>query len=128
MWCDIDFIRTHSGTYLGQGVALTHLIDERRMLVNSNDFGGPIRFISGGQYERDNVEVLLSFVRDDTATFVDAGANLGFYSLLMGERLGPAGKVSAFEPHPDLAELARRNTFINGLPRSEERRVGKECR
>ena len=116
MWCDIDFIRTHSGTYLGQGVALTHLIDERRMLVNSNDFGGPIRFISGGQYERDNVEVLLSFVRDDTATFVDAGANLGFYSLLMGERLGPAGKVSAFEPHPDLAELARRNTFINGLP------------
>jgi FkbM family methyltransferase len=116
MWCDIDFIRNHSATYLGQGVALTHLIDERRMLVNSNDFGGPLRFISGGQYERDNVEVLLSFVRDDTTTFVDAGANLGFYSLLMGGRLGPIGKVSAFEPHPDLAELARRNTHINGLP------------
>lgn len=116
MWRDIDFIRTHSATYLGQGVALTHLIDERRMLVNSNDFGGPIRFISGGQYERDNVEVLLSFVRDDTTTFVDVGANLGFYSLLMGGRLGPVGKVFAFEPHPDLAELARRNTHINGLP------------
>jgi FkbM family methyltransferase len=112
---DIDFIRTHSATYLGQGVALTHLVDERPMLVNSNDFGGPLLFISGGQYEHCNVEVLLSFVRDDTTTFVDAGANLGFYSLLIGGRLGPNGKIYAFEPHPDLAELARRNAFINGL-------------
>jgi FkbM family methyltransferase len=113
---DIDFIRTHSATYLGQGVALTHLIDERPMLVNSNDFGGPLLFISGGQYEHYNVEVLLSLVRDDTTTFVDAGANLGFYSLLIGGRLGPNGKIYAFEPHPDLAELTRRNAFINGLP------------
>ena len=112
---DIDFIRTHSATYLGEGVALTHLVDERPMLVNSNDFGGPLLFISGGRYEEDNVEVLQSFIRDDTTTFVDAGANLGCFSLLIGERLRQHGKVFAFEPHPALAELARRNAIINGL-------------
>jgi FkbM family methyltransferase len=111
----IDFIRTHSGTYLGDGVALTHLLDERPMLVNSNDYGGPLLFISGGRYEDDNIEVLHSFIDDDTTTFVDAGANLGYFSLLIGARLPPSGKVFAFEPHPRLAELARRNAFINGL-------------
>lgn len=111
----IDFIRTHSGTYLGDGVALTHLIDERPMLVNSNDYGGPLLFISGGRYEDDNVEVLHSFIHEGTTTFVDAGANLGYFSLLIGARLPPSGRVFAFEPHPRLAELARRNAFINGL-------------
>lgn len=111
----IDFIRTHAGTYLGDGVALTHLIDERPMLVNSNDYGGPLLFISGGRYEDDNVEVLHSFIGEDTTTFVDAGANLGYFSLLIGARLPPSGRVFAFEPHPRLAELARRNAFINGL-------------
>lgn len=115
MWRDIDFIRTHSATYLGQGVALTHLIDGRPMLVNSNDYGGPLLFVSGGRYEEDNVEVLQSFIRDDTKLFVDAGANLGCFSLLIGERLRQHGKVLAFEPHPGLAELARRNAIINGL-------------
>jgi FkbM family methyltransferase len=111
----IDFIRTHSGTYLGDGVALTHLIDERPILVNSNDYGGPLLFISGGRYEDDNIEVLHSFITENTTTFVDAGANLGYFSLLIGARLPPSGRVFAFEPHPHLAELARRNAFINGL-------------
>jgi FkbM family methyltransferase len=111
----IEFVRTHSATYLGQGLALTHLVNERPMIVNSNDLGGPMLFISGGEYEVENIEVLFSFMSDNAATFVDAGANLGFFSLMIGERLRPNGKVFAFEPHPLLAELARRNAVINGL-------------
>jgi|SRR5579859_5883687 len=111
----IEFVRTHSATYLGQGLALTHLVNERPMIVNSNDLGGPMQFISGGEYEVENIGVLFSFMSDDTVTFVDAGANLGFFSLMVGERLRPNGKVFAFEPHPLLADLARRNAFINGL-------------
>src|SRR5579859_4075829 len=94
----IEFVRTHSATYLGQGLALTHLVNERPMIVNSNDLGGPMQFISGGEYEVENIGVLFSFMSDDTVTFVDAGANLGFFSLMVGERLRPNGKVFAFEP------------------------------
>lgn len=111
----IEFVRTHSAAYLGQGLALTHLANERPMIVNSNDLGGPMQFISGGEYENENIEVLLSLLRDDTTTFLDIGANLGFFSLMIGERLRTNGKVLAFEPHPLLADLARRNSFINGL-------------
>lgn len=40
---------------------------------------------------------------------LDAGANIGYFSLLFSQRVGPAGRVHAFEPHPRLSEALRRN-------------------
>src|SRR5579863_8914575 len=114
LWLNIDFMRTHSATYLGDNVSLTHLVDGSPMLVNSNDYYGPLNLINGGRYEEENVEILLSFL-EDGAVFLDIGANLGFFSLRIGERLRRHGKVCAFEPHPKLAELARHNVNYNGL-------------
>jgi FkbM family methyltransferase len=114
MWLTIDFIRTHSAAYLGDNVSLTHLIDETPMLVNSNDYYGPMHLISGGRYEEDNLEILHSFL-EDGAVFLDIGANLGFFALRIGQRLRRHGKVYAFEPHPKLAELARHSAEHNGL-------------
>jgi len=42
-------------------------------------------------------------------TVVDAGANIGYMTSLLAARVGPTGRVLAFEPHPMLAELLRRN-------------------
>lgn len=57
------------------------------------------------------------------ATVIDVGANIGVYSLLLGRRVGPRGRVYAFEPVPATrAELAR-NLSLNGggnvVPRPE---------
>ena len=38
----------------------------------------------------------------------DIGANLGFYTLLLADRVGPQGRVHAFEPDPLSCELLRR--------------------
>lgn len=114
MWLSIDFIRTHSATYLGNNLALTHLFDETPILVNSNDYHGPMNLIDGGRYEEENVDVLYSFL-EDGAVFLDIGANLGFFSLRIGDRLRQHGRVYAFEPHPKLAELARHSVNYNGL-------------
>jgi FkbM family methyltransferase len=114
LWLNIDFMRTHSATYLGDNVSLTHLVDGSPMLVNSNDYYGPLNLINGGRYEEENVEILHSFL-EDGAVFLDIGANLGFFSLRIGERLRHHGKVYAFEPHPKLVELARHNVDYNGL-------------
>lgn len=114
MWTDIDFIRTHSSSYLGNQIAMTHLVDETPMYINSNDFGGPSNFINGGRYEEENLAVLLSFVKDDSV-FLDIGANLGFFSLLVGRRVSRSGRVHSFEPHPQLGELLKRSAFLNGL-------------
>jgi FkbM family methyltransferase len=46
-------------------------------------------------------------------TFVDAGANVGFWSVPAARRAGPGGRVIAFEPNPWAAKLLRRNVEAN---------------
>jgi FkbM family methyltransferase len=38
----------------------------------------------------------------------DVGANLGFYTLLLADRVGPSGRVHAFEPDPLSFEILKR--------------------
>jgi FkbM family methyltransferase len=52
--------------------------------------------------------------------FLDIGANVGFYAVQIARRLAGEGKVYAFEPHPKLVELLRRNAHLNGLLRAVE--------
>ena len=47
-------------------------------------------------------------------TVVDVGANLGLYTLLLAERVGPQGRVLAIEPDPELFSLLRENCSANG--------------
>ena len=114
MRSELDFVRNRLNCYLGDGVALTYLADETPLLINSNDVGAPFNLLNGGRYEEDNTAVLLSFVRADTV-FLDIGANVGFYTIKIGRRLGHRGKVYAFEPHPKLHDLLCRNIYVNGL-------------
>jgi FkbM family methyltransferase len=48
-------------------------------------------------------------------TVIDAGAYLGYFTLIAAERVGPAGRVVALEPHPEsyaaLVENVRENGF-----------------
>lgn len=46
-------------------------------------------------------------------TFVDGGANIGFYSLLAANRVGPNGQVLAFEMMPDTAAILRHHVEAN---------------
>jgi FkbM family methyltransferase len=48
-------------------------------------------------------------------TVVDAGAFLGWYSLLAGRAVGPRGCVHAFEPDPGNLRRLRRNITLNQL-------------
>jgi FkbM family methyltransferase len=114
MWLDLDFIRTRLSSYLGDGVALTYLVDATPIYINSDDCGGPSNLLNGGRYEEQNLEVLLSFVKENTV-FLDVGANLGFFTLQVGRRVLHSGRVYAFEPHPKLLKLLRWNVHLNGL-------------
>lgn len=48
-------------------------------------------------------------------TFVDVGANAGYFSVLAGKRVGPAGLVIALEPEPRNHDLLLRNLRRHGL-------------
>lgn len=45
--------------------------------------------------------------------FVDAGANIGAYTLLAAELVGPSGAVDAIEPHPVASARLRENVGLN---------------
>ena len=47
-------------------------------------------------------------------TFVDVGAHIGLYTLYAASRVGPAGRVVAFEADPVNASLLRANVERNG--------------
>jgi FkbM family methyltransferase len=47
-------------------------------------------------------------------TFVDVGANVGYFSLLAAALVGPTGTVIAVEPEPRNIDLLRRNIARNG--------------
>jgi len=48
-------------------------------------------------------------------TFFDIGSNVGFFSLLAANLVGPSGRVHAFEPDPDTCEALRRSATVNGF-------------
>jgi FkbM family methyltransferase len=47
-------------------------------------------------------------------TFLDVGANIGYYTLIAARIVGPEGRVFAFEPDPVNFELLRKNVEANG--------------
>jgi len=46
---------------------------------------------------------------------IDIGANLGYYTLLLADAVGPSGRVIAFEPNPRIANLLCATVGINGF-------------
>lgn len=49
------------------------------------------------------------------ATVIDGGAHIGAYTLTAGHRIGPAGRVLAFEPNRRSFGLLERNIVLNRL-------------
>jgi FkbM family methyltransferase len=67
-----------------------------------------------GEYEPTETR-LIRQVLGEGDTFIDVGANVGWYSVLAAKRVGETGKVVAFEPEPSSLETLRRNVRLNGL-------------
>ncbi len=49
----------------------------------------------------------------------DVGANAGFYAVIAARKVGPKGRVYAFEPTPTLVERVRQNARANGFEQLE---------
>ena len=68
-----------------------------------------------GAYEPIEADLFLSLIKKGD-TVIDAGANVGFYSLLMADKVGHTGKVHSFEPIPNTYEILRQHIQGNRLP------------
>lgn len=66
-------------------------------------------------FERAGAWIVPRLLREGE-TFIDAGANCGYYSCLAAGRVGAAGRVVAFEPDARLhAQLAKQRQRNNGI-------------
>ena len=72
-------------------------------------------FFTGG-YAPQETALLRAILRPG-ATFVDVGANWGWFTLLAAHLVGSTGRVVALEPHPQLFRALAANVAANGLRR-----------
>jgi FkbM family methyltransferase len=72
------------------------------------------RLREAGIWEPYESSLLLSLLRP-ADVFVDAGANIGYFSVLAASVVGPQGSVFAFEPDPDNYRLLQANAELNGM-------------
>lgn len=66
------------------------------------------------QYEPLETAVLTKLLQPGQ-TFLDIGANIGWFTLLASTLIGDAGHVHAFEPRPETAHHLAKTIAINGL-------------
>lgn len=78
----------------------------------ASNFG--LTLLSHGEYEPAMADVVAA-VLPEGGTFVDLGANEGYFSVLAGRRVGPAGRVVAIEPQRHLRPVIERNLAANAV-------------
>lgn len=64
---------------------------------------------------RPEVSKLLNRMLRPGHVAIDIGANIGMHSVIMGNRVGPTGRVFSFEPDPHPFGRLKRNLALNGL-------------
>jgi FkbM family methyltransferase len=73
----------------------------------------------GPRYEKLGYEPTVHRVLDEVVgermVVLDIGAHVGIHALLVARRVGPGGRVFAFEPAPQTADLLERHIRWNGL-------------
>lgn len=103
-----------ANAYLGDGRSLCRVLGRYKMIVDTADVGLSSHLLLDGYWEMWLTELLTDIVRPGM-TVVDVGANLGYFTLLMAELVGPTGHVHAFEPNADLARRMTQSLAINGF-------------
>jgi FkbM family methyltransferase len=85
-----------------------------KLLVDTSDLLLAPWLLLDGEWEPE----MTAFIREQlrpNGTFVDVGANLGYYSILAGFGVGWSGRVYSFEPNPRLFDLLVRNVSANWM-------------
>ena len=73
-------------------------------------------------YERFTTRRLLDFVKPG-GIFVDVGANIGYFTLRAARRVGPTGRVYAFEPMQRAYDRLVQHVSLNGLSNVKTERL-----
>lgn len=99
---------------IDEGRTLVTMLETLPILVDPADAGLSRTLATDGYWEMWLTEALEGALRPGM-TAIDIGANLGYFSLLMADRVGPNGCVHAFEPNPAMAALIAQSAARAGM-------------
>jgi FkbM family methyltransferase len=98
----------------GKDSILCRILARYKMVVSAADEGLAPHLIGDGFWEIWITRFIADTVKPGMVC-IDAGANVGYYTVLMGDLAGPMGKVIAAEPIPDTHSYLTRNVRLNGF-------------
>jgi FkbM family methyltransferase len=105
--------------YLGQGVGLIRLYDGHVLYVEANETPVVGSLIKTGRWFPHVENLLRHLVRPDQ-TVINAGAHVGYFSVLLADMVGPVGRLLAIEPQLHLADLIDRSLYLSGYRERSE--------
>lgn len=116
----VEFARAHALGRPGDRRAheVVNTCEGFHIHVDPTDYAVGHTLARTGSYEPD-VSATLRAVLSQGATFVDIGANIGWFSLLGASLVGAAGRVVAIEPNPRNVALLRQSAKDNGFDNIE---------
>lgn len=93
---------------------LCRAINRFKMFVSSKDTTVGPHLALDGIWEAWVTACLFNNLHAGMSCF-NVGANVGYFTLIMGAHVGPKGRVWAFECNPETFELCRDNVILNGM-------------
>ena len=117
-------LAAHVGAWMPRGVRrvlsgiYNRALERRRPYVVCSLPGGErVRVLAAHRHMAWNPDEYAAFRREVRAgeIVLDIGANLGAYTLVFGNSVGPSGRVYAFEPAPDARAGLERHVSLNAL-------------
>jgi len=97
-----------------QGARYTAHVNDMTMMLNSDDTVMSPQLLVENLYEPVETAWVKRTVRSGSVV-LDIGANIGYYTLLFSKLVGVRGKVIAFEPDQQNADILRKNLLLNNL-------------
>src|SRR4051794_3370758 len=109
-----EFLHTHPNLAGGVEHQRVETVEGFTIYVDPRDWAVGGQIARTGAYEPEVTAALRSQLSPG-ATFVDVGANIGWYSLLAAGLVGGDGRVVGVEPNPDNCGLVERSAKENGF-------------
>ncbi len=104
----------HPVPFSATGVICAQTIHGFKIYLRGDDGSVTPEIAHQGTYEFDEECFLKSAVRGGDWV-IDVGANVGIMTLLCAKRVGPFGRVYAFEPNPTCSSLLKRSLAMNWM-------------
>jgi FkbM family methyltransferase len=100
--------------YLGGNEVLARCLGRYKMFLDATRSAMVPHIIMDGFWEYWITQFMVATVRPGM-TFVDVGANFGYYAVLLSDLVGPDGKGIAVEPNPHICSKLNKTLAINGF-------------